>query len=283
LENDIDVIHTHFLRENTIALLSKSVNKKPRVVYTNHIILRNNLITRISNRILSRRQHAVLPGCTPGAEQLIANGIPKKLISVVHNGVDPEFWAKADGGEIRKELGLTGDIFVMLYPARFAEGKGHAFLLEAAALLKTMTDLPFRLLLAGDGPLLEETKTLAGRLNLSGEVIFLGFRKDMQALLGAADLCVNASASESFNMSILEGMAAGLPVVATDVGGTGEMVVEGSGLLVRYNNTAEMAEALYTMLENTELREKCAKQALYVVKKRFTAKTMIDKVFSYYT
>ena len=281
-ENEIDVIHTHFLRENYIALLSKRFYKKPLVIYTNHLILPNNFITRLSNRVLSRYQHAVLAGCQPGAAQLIQNGIPPKLITVIHNGVDPELWAKTDGAPVRKELGLPDELFLMLYSARMVEGKGHVFLLQSVARLKTVTKQPFRLLLAGDGHLLEEVKAEAARLELTEDVIFLGFRQDMRTLLSAVDLCVNASESETVCMSILEGMAAGLPVAATEVGGTGELVTDGSGILVPYGQTEEMAEALRVMLEELDVRNSCARKALSVIQERFTARAMAETIFQYY-
>jgi glycosyltransferase involved in cell wall biosynthesis len=280
-EHKIDVIHTHFLRENYIALLSKRYYKAPRVVYTNHIILPNNLVTRISNRVLSRRQHAVLAGCSPGAEQLKKNGIPSKAITVIRNGVDPAQWAKADPAPVRKELGL-GELFTMLYSARMVEGKGHAFLLRAVSRLKQQAKAPFRLLLAGDGPLLEDVKALSEQLGLPEEVTFLGFREDMRDVLSACDVCVNASESETVCMSILEGMAAGLPVVATSVGGTPELVTAEAGILVPYGNTEAMAGALRVMLEDPEMRKKAAEGALAVIQREFTADKMADKIFNSY-
>jgi glycosyltransferase involved in cell wall biosynthesis len=268
-EHRIEVIHTQFLRENYLALLSKRYCKTPRVIYTNHIILSNDLITRISNRFLSRRQHAVFALCGSGRERLIQNGIPSKKIAVIHNGVDP-FPCSRKGDPV----------FTMLYPARFAEGKGHAFLLEAVSRLKTETKHPFRLILAGDGPLLDDIKMMAERLELP--VSFPGFCEDMRALFGTADLCVNPSAAENFSMSILEGMAAGLPVVATGVGGTPELVDGESGILVGYGHTGEMAAALRVMLEEPDRRAAYAEKALARIQEGFTAQIMADKIYSYY-
>jgi glycosyltransferase involved in cell wall biosynthesis len=281
-EHRIGVIHTHFLRENYIALLSRLFYSRTRVVYTNHLILPNNFITRLSNRLLSPLQRIVLAGCIPGEAQLVKNGIPKRKITIIHNGVEPGLWSKVDGAPLRKELGLPDEMFVMLYSARFAEGKGHAFLLEAVSMLKAVTERPFRLLLAGDGPLLGEVKALTERLALSGEVVFLGFREDMRSLLSAADLCVNASESETICMSILEGMAAGLPVVATAAGGTPELVTDGAGLLVPYGQASEMAEALRVMLEEPDRRKRCAENALAVIHNRYTAKKMVEKIYFNY-
>ena len=106
------------------------------------------------NRLISRRQDAVVANCTAGARQLVANGIPR----VIH----PDFnaWTPPSGRTLppilRQEIGAEAGDFVLLFAARLVEGKGHAFLLESLAQLLENTAHPFRLVLAGEGPLRQD-------------------------------------------------------------------------------------------------------------------------------
>ena len=106
-EWDIDLIHCHYLRENYIALLAKKYNKKVRVVYTNHFILANDFVTRLSNRLLDKKQDRMIAVCRKGKEQLIANGWSGEKIHVLHNAVDLDAWAgsRADS-TLRNQLGI---------------------------------------------------------------------------------------------------------------------------------------------------------------------------------
>ena len=168
-EWDIDLIHCHYLREHYTALLAKKYNKKIRVVYTNHFVLANDFITRLSNRWMDKRQDQMIAVCNKGKEQLIANGWSGDRIQVIFNAVDLEAWA-GDRSEstLRSELGLPEDRFVMLCASRFADDKGHKYLIDSVKRLTELTDKPFTLVLAGDGPLLEERKAQAKELGLEG-------------------------------------------------------------------------------------------------------------------
>ena len=154
-DRKIDVIHTHYLRENYIALQAKGKVPDLRVVYTYHILTQNSLAQRVCNRLLSRRQDAVVANCTAGARQLVANGIPQDQIHLIYNAVDPTQW-QDPATTLRQEIGAEAGDFVLLFAARLVEGKGHAFLLESLAQLRENTAHPFRLVLAGEGPLRQD-------------------------------------------------------------------------------------------------------------------------------
>lgn len=140
---------------------------------------------------------------------------------MIFNAVDLDAWAggRADS-TLRAELGLDEDRFVMLCASRFAEDKGHKYLIDSVKRLTERTDRPFTLVLAGDGPLLEPTKAQVAELGLEDCVKFIGFRKDMKNLYKGSDLYVNSSQHEALSFLIIEAMAAGLPVIATDMGAT---------------------------------------------------------------
>ena len=284
-EWDIDLIHCHYLREHYTALLAKKYNKKIRVVYTNHFVLANDFITRLSNRWMDKRQDQMIAVCNKGKEQLIANGWSADRIQVIFNAVDLEAWA-GDRSEstLRSELGLPEDRFVMLCASRFADDKGHKYLIDSVKRLTELTDKPFTLVLAGDGPLLEPSKAQVKELGLEEQVKSIGFRKDIKNLYKGSDLYVNSSQHEALSFLIIEAMAAGLPVIATDMGGNSDIVNDeaGCGLLVAYDDPDSMAGAMKRFLEDPDLRAACRENALRTIEKKFEIHKMAKVTYGVY-
>lgn len=285
-EWQIDLIHCHYLRENYIAMLAKTWNRRIRVVYTNHFILENNWNTRLSNRLLDGRQDEMIAVCTRGREQLMQNGWNGKHIRVIFNAVDPAQWAGSRAeSTLRQELGISEDRFVMLCASRFAHDKGHPYLLRSLAALKALSPKPFTMVLAGDGELLEPMKALASELGLTeDELRFVGFRKDIKNLYHAADLYVNSSQHEALSFLIVEAMAAGLPAVITDMGGNRDILEgpEQGGLLAVYDDPASMAAAMQRFLEDGSFREQCRANARRNIETRFALDKMADATFRAY-
>ncbi|MBQ1352132.1 MAG: glycosyltransferase family 4 protein [Oscillospiraceae bacterium] len=284
-EWEIDVIHTHYLRENYIAMLSKKWNPAVKVVYTSHFVQADNWYTRISNRVLSPRQDGVIAVCNIGKTQLVKNGLDPEKIRVVFNGVDPQQWSQTEqSATLKAELGLEPEVFCMLCASRFADDKGHAYLVDSIARLKQKTDRPFHLALAGDGPLQEQIKQKVQDMGLGSEITFLGFREDMKHLFHGSDLYVNSSRHEALSFLIVEAMASGLPVIATDMGGNSDIVNEetGCGLLVEYNNPDSMADAMKTMLEDPAVLERCREGAKRAAQTVFHVERMVDRTYDLY-
>ena len=284
-EWDIDLIHCHYLREHYTALLAKKYNKKIRVVYTNHFVLANDFITRLSNRWMDKRQDQMIAVCNKGKEQLIANGWSADRIQVIFNAVDLEAWA-GDRSEstLRSELGLPEERFVMLCASRFADDKGHKYLIDSVKRLTQLTDKPFTLVLAGDGPLLEPSKAQVKELGLEEQVKFIGFRKDIKNLYKGSDLYVNSSQHEALSFLIIEAMAAGLPVIATDMGGNSDIVNEeaGCGLLVTYDDPDSMAGAMKRFLEDPDFAAACRERALRTIEEKFEIHKMAKVTYDVY-
>ncbi len=284
-EWDIDLVHCHYLREHYTALLAKKYNKKIRVVYTNHFVLANDAVTRLSNRIMDRRQDQMIAVCNRGKEQLIANGWSGERIQVIFNAVDLEAWAgERSESTLRSELELPEDRFVMLCASRFAEDKGHRYLIDSVKRLTELSAVPFTLVLAGDGPLLEPARTQVKELGLEDCVKFIGFRKDMKNLYKGSDLYVNSSQHEALSFLIIEAMAAGLPVIATDMGGNSDIVNDeaGCGLLVEYDNPDSMAVAMKCFLEDPAFAVKCRENALKTVEEKFEVHKMARATYGVY-
>ncbi|MCI0420471.1 MAG: glycosyltransferase [Acidobacteria bacterium] len=179
-------------------------------------------------------------------------GICPKRESVVGNIVNiPESKPKASGKAIR--IVAAGSLNPL---------KGYHDLLNALGILARNGE-PFELALAGDGPERKRLEELASRLNIRSHVAFLGEIEDVPALMASADLLVHPSYSEGLSNSILEGMAAGLPVVATPVGATPEYVEDyKTGFLVSSGQPALLAEKMSLLAKQPELRLQLGQAAL---------------------
>lgn len=282
---DIDLIHCHYLREHYTALLAKRYYKKLRVVYTNHFVLANNAVTRLSNRWMDRKQDQIIAVCNKGKEQLIANGWSGDRIQVIFNAVDMEAWAgtRADS-TMREEFGIPEDRLVMLCASRFAHDKGHSYLIKSLKRLSEISDVPFTMVLAGDGELMEETKAQVKELGLEDHVIFAGFRKDIKNLYKGSDIYINSSQHEALSFLIIEAMAAGLPVIVTDMGGNRDIVPPDAehGALVVYDDPDSMAQAMKKMLEDGAYRASCAAGALRTVADKFEVGKMCRVTWGVY-
>lgn len=281
---DIDIVHTHYLRENYISLISRLFNRKVKVFYTNHFILRNNFLQRVFNRILGTLQANVIAVCNKGKDMMISNGVNPQKISVVFNGVDPGLWGSPEKSSIRDELGIDDDTFVLFCASRFAHDKGHDFLIKSLAAIKKLTHRKFKCLLAGDGPLLEEIKQLTMKLSLQEDVIFLGFQKDMKRLYMGSDLYVNSAQHEALSFAIIEALAAGLPVIAADIGGNRDIINDDTdcGILVEYDHTSALASAIVSVMNDGELHARFRKNALKTVDEKFNIDKIVDETYNLY-
>jgi len=244
-QRGIEVIHTHTSRSNFFGVLLRYVAGIPSVAtaHSRHIQLHwmfNDRVVAISEA--SRRY------------QQRYNMVRGSRIDLVHNFIDLErFPADLDGQRepLRQRLGVDEGTPLLIAVGDIMPRKGQIHLLEALSVLRR--DLPdARLLLVGPSNhdvYYEQTRRRAEELRLEEAVVWLGPRGDVPQLLAAADLYVLASIEESFPLSILEAMAAGLPVVATDVGGVAECVAHGeNGLLVPPRQPEALAEAVHAVL-----------------------------------
>jgi glycosyltransferase involved in cell wall biosynthesis len=214
---------------------------------------------------------------------LISDGIPEKKLVTIHSGVDiDKFCDTVPPGDFRKRLGIPDDHILIGTVASLAGHKDYPNLLRAARrVIDAREDVSF--CAVGDGPKEEEIQTLAGQLELRNHFVFAGFREDIGNFLKSFDIFVLASKLEGLGTSILDAHAVGLPVVASDTGGIGEVVLHNqNGLLVPPQDEKALSEALLYLIENTFLREKMGREARETVK-RFDIKMSIRKNMELYS
>jgi L-malate glycosyltransferase len=190
------------------------------------------------------------------AARLSADGLPERKIVVIGNGLPPEAFARTSAA-----LPRTGQILRVGMIARMnALYKNHrCFLRAAARVAQKKREVEF--VLVGDGGLRPEFERQAVELRIRDRVHFLGDRRDIPAVLAALDVSVVPSDSESLSNVVLESMAAGVPVVATNVGGNVELLSGGRGVLVPVNDEAGLADALERLLGDPGLRAELARKA----------------------
>lgn len=186
-------------------------------------------------------------------------------ITTVHNGM-PDV-----GLSLRARPDASPPHLVVV--ARFAPPKDHALLLRSLA---GLTDLSWRLSLVGDGPLLEPSRQLARKLGLATRTTFLGFQGDVANILADAQLFVLPSNSEAFPRSILEASRAGLPVVASDVGGVRESVEDAeTGYVVPPGDIEALRTCLRTLMADPELRARMGAASRQRYERFFTLERMV--------
>ena len=204
--------------------------------------------------------------------------VPGRTLIVVRNAIKVPAAAPIRDASLRATLVEGRPDFVVLTPARLHPQKGHTFLLRAAA---EVPDATF--VLAGDGPLRAELEAEARDLGVAGRCVFLGQRADVPALLAAADLFVLPSLFEGLPVSVLEAMAAELPIVATAIGGTDEAITsEESGLLVPPKDPAALASAIRRLRADSPFARRLAAAARARVEREFSSEATARRVMRVY-
>ena len=185
----------------------------------------------------------------------------------------------------RKELGIDEDTFVISTLSRYHMAKGLDFFVNSVNELKKLTNKKFVVLFLGDGELFDSIKNQIQSLGLENEIKQLGFRKDAAEILAVSDLYVNsAKCYEALSFAILEALDNALPVVATDVGGNGDIINSETdcGILVPYGRTDQMAAAICTMMENKQLYDRFSKNAKRAVQERFNLDVLLEETYKKY-
>jgi glycosyltransferase involved in cell wall biosynthesis len=227
---------------------------------------------RLINRLwLSRLADDVSGVCQFSARSLAErDGFVRTPVAVIDNGIDPDRYdTSSDRRALKLTLGLDPARRYVGCVARFHPVKDHATLVQAFAVAAaSVPDVD--LVLAGDGPLREALESLAAGLGIGPRVRFLGVRRDVPDLLQALDVFAMTSLSEAASLTVLEAMAAGLPVVVTDVGGNPELVRHGrDGMLVCRADVSGTADALGMLLADPSRAESMGRSGRERVRIRF--------------
>jgi glycosyltransferase involved in cell wall biosynthesis len=248
---DPDVVHSHMVHANLMARVLRLFVRVPALVSTIHNIYEGGGLLMAGYRMTNRLVDHMTIISTAAAERFVGNGIvPRELLTVISNSVDPEQFSNVPAGardSVRESFGLQGE-FVWLAVGRFETAKDYPNMLRAFARVHQRHPQAV-LLLVGKGSLQTETEALVQSLGLGSAVRFVGVRNDVPEIMSAADGYVLSSAWEGMPMVLLEAAAAGLPIVATLVGGNHEVVADGhSGFLVPARDSGALGEAMLRLM-----------------------------------
>jgi glycosyltransferase involved in cell wall biosynthesis len=209
---------------------------------------------------------------------LDAFGWSDAKVVVVRNAIPLERYAVGRDPSVRAALTGGDDAPLALVTARLDEQKGHDVLLRAAARLPGV-----RFACAGDGPLRDRLLAQARELGVAGRVAFLGYRDDLPSLLAACDLVVLPSRYEGLPISLIEAMAAARPVVATDIGGTRELVRDGeTGVLVPPDDPEALADAIADLASRPDERRRLGEAGRVRARRHFGSEAMVAAVTDQY-
>lgn len=224
------------------------------------------------------------------AKQSFAVSVPESKSRVIYDAVDvPAAEMQESGAVVRRELGVPDGCVVVGMVARVSRQKDYFTLADAAvAILGKHPNTRF--LIVGDNSLVELNRShyaeVAARLNelgIADRFIFTGHRDDVPRLIAAMDLCVLCTHREGFPLSILEAMAMGKPVVATNVGGIPEIVRPGAtGYLHQHGNSKELAEAVLTLIDNPEEARRMGETAREDVRQNHSRQKFADEIAKTY-
>jgi glycosyltransferase involved in cell wall biosynthesis len=279
-----DVVHSHGSKGGVMARTARLGARLVPVVHSPHGYAFAGFFTSTSERVAYRVAESALAPLTSRLlcvceheARLAAKVAPRKHIRVVHNGVDPSSGARPDPElEALRQAGPLVGCVSGLRP-----GKGVETLVKAMPrVLEKHPDA--RLAIAGDGP--ERARLLDGAraAGVLERLVMLGERSDVASVLASLDAFVMPSWAESFPYSILEAMAEGCAIVSTDVGGVGEAIGDGAGILVTPRDAQALAAGVCRLLDDRAGADAFAREARLRQRDRFTLSRMVEGTLAVY-
>jgi glycosyltransferase involved in cell wall biosynthesis len=248
-EGRFDLVHAHIYASAVAAAIATRGTGLPLVVTEHTEASWQNRWSRMSSRWTYRQARQIIAVSTSIERRLIErDGVPPERVTLISNAVIPASGDPVDLADTLPEGWSERPLVGVV--ARLQPEKGVATFLKAAARVSKVSQ-EARFLVVGDGPLREELLELVGRLGLRERVCFLGYRADARALTGLLDVLVVPSLTEGSPLIVLEAMAAGVPVVASAVGGIPDQVRhDEEGVLVPPDDPDALAGALGSLLED---------------------------------
>jgi glycosyltransferase involved in cell wall biosynthesis len=280
----VDLVQTFLFTANTWGRLAAVLAGVPIILSSErNVDMWEERYKALVGRWLDRWTRCTVANSEAVKEYLVGKGLRPEKIRVIYNGVDcRRFDGPRSPDALRTELGIPPRHSVVGLLARLEPQKDpHTFLRAAAQIAAEIPAVSF--LVVGGGGLEAGLKREAARLGLGGRIIFTGPRRDVGRVLAACDLSVLSSLKEGMSNTILESMAAGLPVVATRVGGNAELIQDGeTGFLVPPRDPARLAEAIGRLLREPSLAKAMGMRAGERVAQRFSVDVMVESTTRLY-
>jgi glycosyltransferase involved in cell wall biosynthesis len=273
-EQRIHILHLHDVKSDLLGLVAARIVGVPVVGsayawFEDTSFFRARVYEWLDVRLL-RRCEFVLAISEKVRQQTIARGIPAARVVTMFSGIDVQaFDVTVDREAARDSLGIAAGDLAIGNIARLFPEKGQEYLI--GAMPRVLERVPAaRLVMVGEGPLLDQLRAQAARLGLESRVTFVGFRRDLPQVLKALDLQVHSSLKEGLPVAVCSGMAAGLPVISTDIDGVSEVMTAGeTGLLVPAADAGALADAMIALLEDPSRMQRLGAAARRTMHQRF--------------
>lgn len=286
-QHQIKIVHSHDFYSNIFGMTGATLaGVRGRIASKRETSGTRSLAQRTAERGAFKLAHAIVANAGAVKEHLIEHGVREDKIVIIYNGLDlMRFQLNGDAHEALQRLNLAtirGRPVVTMVANFEYRVKDHPMLLRAAQRVKA--EVPESVfVIAGEGELRGETEKLAAELGLSDSCLFIGRCASVPDLLAASDVCVLSSQAEGFSNSILEYMAAGRAVVATNVGGASEAVVEGeTGYLVNAGDDRAMGERLISLLRDPAKRQTMGINGRRRIEQRFSCENRLTTTIALY-
>jgi glycosyltransferase involved in cell wall biosynthesis len=278
-----DIVHAHDPHGVAMAALALSMSTqlaKPPLVAARRVDfhLRGSSLSRWKYRQVD----CFICASEAIRAMLVGDGVPTARAVTVHEGIDLERVEAAPPAKLHEEFWLPHHAPIAGNVAALVPHKGQRHLIEAArVVLPQVPDARF--VIAGEGELRPALERQIKDHHLEKHVLLAGFRPDVLSLHKAFDIFVMSSVTEGLGTSLLDAMAAGKPIVATDTGGIPEVVIHGeTGILVPPRDHDAMAQAIVTLLKNDELRRTMGEAGRARARKMFSAERMVQDTLRVY-
>jgi glycosyltransferase involved in cell wall biosynthesis len=280
-ERRFDLVHAHIFASAVAAAIATLGKGVPLVITEHTEASWQTWRTRRVSRWAHRRAKRVIAVSTPIERRLIERDeVPPHLVTRIPNAVIPASDEPPDPAGPLPDAWVEGPLVGVV--ARLQPEKGVANFLKAAARVSEISPRA-RFLVVGDGPLREELLNLVEHLGISERVRFLGYRTDSRALMGLMDLLVVPSLTEGSPLIVLEAMAAGVPVVASAVGGIPDQVRHNEeGILVSPDDPDALGDALGTMLRDPAYARRLGEAGRRRTENEFSHETLVRRIEAVY-
>jgi len=281
----VDILHTYLLHSNIIGRIIGRLVGVPTIIGSERTIGQAGKWDRILTKLTNPLTDAVEVNSQAGADAINQYlGVPKEKIELVRSGLDLKAYSTTSARpEMRADLNLNQDQHLVLYIGRLRPVKGVEYGLRAFAIASSSYP-NLHMALAGEGEQRGYLQKLVADLDISHRVTFLGIRKDLPNLLAASDSVLMPSITEGFPRTAIEAMAAGKPVIATDVGGTSEAIINGStGILVPPKDVNAMAKALGELIADINLQTRLGKAGMQRAQQGYPIENYVKRLDGLYS
>jgi glycosyltransferase involved in cell wall biosynthesis len=282
---DPQIVQTHNTKSHLFVKVSKFRRLRPWIAFQ-HGDLSTDLKLLLYNQIdrwTFPAANVVVSVCEAFTKRLLRYGVPPDRLRVLHNSAEPRPRAAPEKlRELRARLGVADADAVIVTIGRMSREKGHAELIEALHVLPA-TRQPWKLILVGEGPERKYLESLVAQRGMAQRVVFAGYSTNIDEFYGIATLFALPSHSEGSSNVILEAMAASVPIVATAVGGTPEILRhEVTALLPRSRDPRALAQAIARLLNDEKEASNLASAALDDLRNRFSPAAYRDRLVEIY-